>query len=78
MTLKKLYWMADGRRAQQWVHTAELLCKIHNVNCSKDKDLKSPDFFNLHEKAKQSQQATGRKMSFKEKIAGLKPRFIEG
>lgn len=71
--MRKLALLVDGRRAQQWVHTAQLLSKIHNVNCTKENQMKPADFFNLHEKAKTQQEAKpGRKLTFKEKIAGMK------
>jgi len=39
--------MARGRRLENWDHTAHLLAKIHNVNCTKSHQLRDPLFFHL-------------------------------
>lgn len=41
--------MAEGRREEQWGHTSFLLAMIHNVNCAKKGDQKTPRQLNpLH------------------------------
>jgi hypothetical protein len=42
LTLKQLFWMARGRRVEQWNHTSQLLAMLHNVNCTRRTDLAEP------------------------------------
>ncbi len=45
-TLARLWQMAEGRMEQEWNKTSSLLSMIHNVNCSKKRDMRTPAMFN--------------------------------
>lgn len=50
-TLRELAWMAEAKLEEDWNLTSALIAMIFNVNCTKKKDLKSPnDFHPLHSK----------------------------
>jgi hypothetical protein len=63
--------------AETWKHTAELLAKIHNVNTTEQKDRRTSADFNLYELSKKSAPKSGRKLTWKEKVGGLKSRIVE-
>jgi hypothetical protein len=45
--------MTEGKQRADWNHTAAVLAKLHNVNCAKKSDLKTPADFHPFEKAKE-------------------------
>ena len=46
LTLRQLFWMAEGRAKDQWQHTSSLLALIANVNRDpkKTQEFKPSDF----------------------------------
>ena len=40
--------MSKGKSQTQWSHTSAVIAKIHNVNCSKQSEMKSAKNFNPH------------------------------
>ena len=59
MTARQLLWMADGKRKDAWYHTAAIIAKVHNVNCSKKSELKKPTAFHPYMQQKAS-KVTGK------------------
>jgi hypothetical protein len=41
-----LVWAAEGRQKAAWERTSHLLALLHNVNCTKDENLRTPADFN--------------------------------
>lgn len=68
--------MADARQAEDWRHTSEIVAMVHNVQA---KDQKPANEFNLYEKSKKgpaSGKKSGKKLTFKQKLASIKPMFV--
>ena len=40
--------MGKGKSKDNWNHTSAIIAKVHNVNCTKKKDLIKPEEINPH------------------------------
>ena len=40
--------MGKGKSKDNWNHTSAIIAKVHNVNCTKKRDLIKPDEINPH------------------------------
>lgn len=54
LTIRELMWMFEGRLdtvdRMAWNHTSSMIAKLHNVNCTKQKDMIQPQNVNPYAK----------------------------